>query len=182
MFNFRSVSHYSCYHLLLLYIAVLYILNLCFRFVALRYINTLIIQFYFSVIVYSPIQRQCTSPLTLQATTRGQHLSSVISEETKCGLHQAPYILEAKAGQQIKITLTDFSTNDDRDNVGCPIKFGYILDTKDDDVINLCGGSKSEGQIYTSVSNNVQVLLEQSAVQSHPFIIQFKGICIIKAL
>ena len=122
------------------------------------------------------------SPLTVHATTRCQHLSSVISAGTKCGLHQAPYILEAKAGQQIKITLTDFSTNDDRDSMGCPIKYGYILDTKDDDVINLCGGSKSEGQTYTSVSNNVQVLLEQSAVQNHPFIIQFKGMCLIMTI
>lgn len=122
--------------------------------------------------VFTPTQSTCTSPLTVKATARRQHLSSVVSTETSCGLHQTPYVLEAQPGQTITITLIDFK--EPTDNTDCVSNVGYIMDTKHDDVIHLCAGSRLKTH-YVSVSNKVQVLLERSAVENNYFLIEFQG-------
>ena len=118
----------------------------------------------------------------MNALKNEQYLSSVISQQRSCGLHNTPWILQAKPGQQIAITLLDFSwTNINKTNTNegnsdrCPNSYGYILDIESDDVVSLCGGGVREKHLYLSTSHIVQVVLDSLALQKYSFLIAYKG-------
>ena len=132
-------------------------------------------------IVVTPKQKTCHSGQRVSAEKIPQVLSSYISQETSCGLHNSPWILEADPGQMINITLTDFSWSGNKsvaDNEPpgrCPINYGYIFDVENDDIITLCGGGEREKHLYLSASHTVQVVLDSLALQKYSFLLSYRG-------
>ena len=129
----------------------------------------------FFCLVFQPVSKQCSSPLSIEASTRTKYLSSIVTGQTSCGLHQSPYVLEAKEGQQIELILHDFNINTEYPTKNCVNNYGYILDNKNDDVINLCGGIVRTRKIHTSAGNIVQILLDKNKIPNNHFLLEFKG-------
>ena len=118
----------------------------------------------------------CRRQESIKAGSSEKFLSSVVSLETKCGLHSTPWVIEAKEGQQIEIALTDFSwRNETSDFMKCTHKYGYMLDTQHDDVISICGGGKRQRDIYLSEGSSLQIILDENMLSLHRFIISYKG-------
>ena len=126
-------------------------------------------------LVFHPVPKQCSSPLSIEASTHTKYLSSIVTGETSCGLHQSPYVLEAKHGQQIELFLYDFNKNDESPSEKCAKNYGYILDNKNDDVISLCGGITRKRKIHTSAGNTVQIMLDKNMISNNQFLLEFKG-------
>ena len=135
----------------------------------------------FNISVFRPQRQTCTSPENVDAETKPNYLSSVVSRDTSCGFHKSPWIIMSKPGQQIEISLLDFSW-DNKSNIdaigspgNCRKNYGYIVDIESDDVIIICGGTLREKHIYTSRSNSVQIVLDPPLLQNHFYLISYKG-------
>lgn len=117
------------------------------------------------------------APEKIIAEKTFSYLASKTSKESSCGSHEAPWILEAVAGQKLELHMIDFGwkETDESENAACPISYGYILDMVSDDVISICGGGKRQKLLYSSVGSSVQIMLEKTAVGTHNFLLQFKG-------
>ena len=115
--------------------------------------------------------------MSQQVITIGQGediLASSMSLNTRCGLHDTPWLLQAEPGQKINLTITDFAWKNDTVR-GCSQRYGYMLDTESDDVINICGGIQRKRALYLSTGYSLQVVLDENAVKKYKFLIQFQG-------
>ena len=134
------------------------------------------IKWVISISVYVPKRDRCRAPERIVAHKKSAYLSSKTSLQTFCGVHESPWILEAKPGQQIELTLIDLSwTNNSESRSRCPLNYGYILNMDSDDVIKICGGIKAEQILYSSVGHRIQIVLEMTSVQNYNFLIKFQG-------
>ena len=128
-----------------------------------------------------PQRKVCTSPEQIDVDSKIKHLSSLVTQETSCGLHNSPWLLTSKPGQLIEISLLDFSW----DNVSLPKdgeasrnalrNYGYILDIESDDVINIYGGKHRNKLLYSSISNKVQITFSQPALEMYNFMLEYRG-------
>ena len=123
-----------------------------------------------------PQRQTCKSSENLETDSNIRYVSSLVSRNKSCGFHNSPWILKSKPGQQIEISLLDFSWTNTSGDGNCFKSYGYILDVESDDVINICGGTWREKHLYRSGSNSVQIVLDQVAVQGNYFLIAYKGI------
>ena len=130
---------------------------------------------YIICLVHSPKRSSCSGPEIVHVGTKEQFISSQDSAESSCGTHNSPWVLEAKLGQKIKVELQDFSWDPEATNhIGCGVKYGYILDVGTDDIINICGGTTRENELYTSTGNRLQIVLESNDKQKR-FLLRYKG-------
>ena len=126
--------------------------------------------------VYSPTSERCTSQHTVDIDSSDKVLSSSVSRQTRCGLPNTPWLLQAKPGQRIRLTLTDFSwQNSSTVTTRCVQRYGYILDTETDDVINICGGTERQKELYTSEGHSLQIVFDDNALLTHKFLVTFAG-------
>ena len=122
--------------------------------------------------VIKPEREKCHTQEIIQAEKLPKFLSSDTSLQTKCGLHDSPWVIQVQKGQQIEIGLTDFSWRNDTGNC---VRYGYMLDTQEDDIISICGGGIRKRLLYISRGSTVQVILHESALEQHRFLLSFKG-------
>ena len=128
-----------------------------------------------------PQRKVCTSPEQIDVDSKIKHLSSLVTQETSCGLHNSPWILTSKPGQLIEISFLDFSWDnvsipeDDESSRNCLKNYGFILDTESNDVMNICGGTHRNRGLYTSNSNKVQIVFNQPALEMYNFILEYRG-------
>jgi len=84
-----------------------------------------------------------------------------------CGSKSQPWTFEAPGGQQIIVTLVDFTVNSEEfkdqivDNLRrCNDQLGYVLDRSISRNVSICRGShERRSDVYTSRSNAVQIVL-----------------------
>lgn len=121
-----------------------------------------------------PQHSQCISPEKVKVVKKPGYIASVTSSSTSCGLHGSPWILEAEPGQTVSLSLTDFNWKPDP-SAECTVKYGYVLDMKNDDVISICGGGERQRDLYQSSGHGVQIVLEEAVVKRFHFILKFSG-------
>ena len=128
------------------------------------------------VLVYTPPFKRCTRSQTLMVTMSAKYLASIISLETGCGLTDSPWVLQAKAGQNINISLTSFKY-DITNNIsqGCGTQYGYIFDLDTEQIVNLCCSGEKTQMVYQTKGHQVQILLHKDAVEKYSFIIKYQG-------
>ena len=76
------------------------------------------------------------------------------------------------------MSLLDFSwdnSSSTKNVVGCVKNYGYILDIDTDELTNICGGTRREKLVYKSVSNSVQIVLDQQVLETDYYLISYKG-------
>ena len=128
-----------------------------------------------------PQRKACSSREKIDVESKRKYLSSLVTQETSCGLHNSPWILTSQPGQLIEMSLLDFAwdnasiVEDSEASRDCLKNYGYILDIESDGVINICGGSYRNKHLYTSHSNNVQVVFNQQALEKSNFILAYQG-------
>ena len=129
-------------------------------------------------VVFIPPKQKCQSQQLITIDQGKSILASSVSLNTRCGLHDTPWLIQAKPEQKINLTLTDFAWKNDTAN-DCSQQYGYILDTESDDVINICGGIQRRRALYLSSGYSLQVVLDENTAKKFKFLIQFEGKCLI---
>ena len=91
-------------------------------------------------------------------------LSSVLTEETGLGSADCPWMIKAQPGQRINITLFDFATTQLNGEV-CHA-YAILRETDPTRSITVCGSTMRERNVYTSVSDTVDVRVLRSPTNS----------------
>jgi len=81
----------------------------------------------------------------------------------RCGTQTQPWVIEAPSGQQINISLLDFSMKNKEqklvDHPNCQ-QFGYMIDKLNNRNTSICGTTHDRKKlIYVSQSNRVEIVL-----------------------
>ena len=126
------------------------------------------------IAVYVPPKEKCLSQQLVTIDQGKNILASSISRDTSCGFHGTPWLIQARPGQRINLTLIDFAWTNGSVS-GCSQRYGYILDTESDDVINICGGMQRKRALYLSSGYSLQVVLDENSAKKFQFLIQFEG-------
>ena len=124
------------------------------------------------------MQGMCKGPTDVSVNSRTAYLSSTTTLKTDCGSEAKPWLLKAKEGQRINITFIDFMweyNSRSESPIGCPLKYGYILDLANNDIVHLCGGLLRERSIYVSEGSSVQVMIGADVISEVRFLIGYQG-------
>jgi len=90
-------------------------------------------------------------------------------QRVRCGLRSHPWLLEAQTGQQVNISLLDFSGHgrrtqlDTRDDCSpAHVQYGYIVDKTNKNNVSICStnAQHKHKHVYQSAGNTVEVVLE----------------------
>ena len=117
--------------------------------------------------VVSAQPRTCKISRQVKVTSPSGYIASVVTEESGCGAENVPWVIEAKPGQRINLTLYDFSRVDQngaaitRPSRGC-VMYAYVRDETSQERHSLCAGGERERHVFTSLSNQVNVHLVKS--------------------
>lgn len=107
-------------------------------------------------------------------------IASSVTYETKCGSPSAPYIIEGQPGQSISFTLLDFSYYERQNQRLTPGSDGpceayaTFKESNGKQSTTLCGSRIREKQVYSSLTNRVQVTI---LTRSDPkyFLLKYHG-------
>ena len=118
----------------------------------------------------NPLCRACTNGTIIPAQEPGGYLASItVEEENHCGSSSCPWVLQARIGQQLNITLIDFasahrepsSANSHFGSTEICYKYATIKEkvkNKEKDIEKpLCGGLERERHVYLSETNSVKI-------------------------
>ena len=87
-------------------------------------------------------------------------------------------MIHVAEGQQINFTLVNFNWHSDRNNESqntCGLKYGYLFDVQEEQVVNICRENEKLKALYTSTGNQVQVLLDEKELKDQYFLIKYQG-------
>ena len=137
---------------------------------------TLAIQCIFSVL---NVQPEICSSTSVEITLPSGLIPSILSQETPCGTYKAPWLIKAPPGQNIRITLIDYSVVPLDSRVQAPsaavcVAYASIREKGVRAPFTLCGGREFEQEVYRSQSNAVEIIV-QGAQQKYQryFVIQY---------
>jgi len=104
-------------------------------------------------------------------------ISSQSSDTRGCGYANSPWIISAKPGQTINISIVDFNTEVDQSNlVSCPLVYGFIIERSLGINHTICGGRQRELAIYTAKTNQVEIqILSRGIRRDGRFLLKYKG-------
>ena len=119
-----------------------------------------------------------------QCTTASLHvlemptgtLSSHITDEIGCGSLRSPWIIQAKHGQTIEISLLDFKALDrarSHSLVTCSDVYGFVVEKTLNINQTICGQNIRESVIYRSKTNSLEITLVKNSGSN--FLIKYKG-------
>ena len=157
------------------------------------------------VVCHAPVaeeDRSCsvsvtTSPVHIPGQQRAAVAASPSSSppaaaSRRCGSRDHPWTLEAQTGQQINISLLDFSGHVDtlaaaaaaagHDGRHCPVQLAYIIDRMSSAPTNnhsICPPANRRKHVYTSRGNKLEIVLTDQASggeeTGRTFLIGFEG-------
>ena len=128
-------------------------------------------QFLFTV--YTPSRNKCTSTERITLSDSTLNLASTTSSTTSCGTHDTPWLVSAKPGQRLNISMTDFTwenrTVDTPDDCNT---YGYVI--HESDVVTICGGRQRHKHLYHSKGHETQIVFD-GFTEEQRFIIHIEG-------
>ena len=124
----------------------------------------------FSFAVAQPNQKLCQANGFIKREATSGYLSNLVTEETGWGTIAHPWILQALPGQQINLTLLDFTFN----TLGSAFNLEYgasfdgitlpgcrdliaVKETDRETRLSNCFIPKRETLVYTSATNNIEI-------------------------
>ncbi len=108
------------------------------------------------------------------------YLSSQVTDDTGCGSMDHPWLIEISQGQQITISILDFSESDEQllnvEGPGCAI-YGYISEPTLAKNSSICGGLSRERELYRSSTSQTQVQIASLATRGNgaQFLLRYEG-------
>ena len=134
--------------------------------------------------VHNPPCRPCKNFTEVIATSPQGFLASVVSEESKCGTADCPYILSARPGQRFNFTLVDFALSPKRRSTVAAssgddfcYRYATMREQGHDKEIFICGGTERVRFAHTSQTNVVRIKFEggrHGGVFGH-FLLRYDG-------
>ena len=111
-------------------------------------------------------------------------ISSQSSNTRGCGSANSPWIISAKAGQTIDISIVDFNAEVEKSNlVSCPLIYGFVVERSLGINHTICGGRHRQMSLYTSKTNQVQIQILPPNVRGDAnFLLKYKGLVIAMTL
>ena len=137
--------------------------------------------------------RSCTVSASTQST---QHIRSSSEnsdsgrQRVRCGSRSRPWLLEAQTGQQVNISLLDFSGHGRRTQLDtrglvsddcspAHVQYGYIVDKTNKNNVSICSTTAQQRHkhVYQSTGNVVEIVLanNDSLTSHHNYLISFVG-------
>ncbi len=124
-------------------------------------------------------KHRCSTSNAAELTSQEGTIASVISTETACGTYKSPWKIKVSPGQKVNITLYDFSTvSIDGDDTILPdaacIAYASI---REDNIrpFTLCGGRESKKLVYSSKTNNVEIIVQGTQANQRHFLLHYQG-------
>ena len=127
------------------------------------------------------VNSDCSGSRPTQLNAQEGMISSQSADTKGCGSSNSPWIISAKPGQTINISIVDFSAESTKSNmVTCPAVYGYIRERALGINHTICGGRHREGALYTSKTNTVEIHISSRNTRGDKhFVIKYIGIRII---
>jgi len=141
--------------------------------------HTLSVVFFYLTVVEE--DRSCV--VTVSAGLRQHIRSSSVSSNrqgVRCGSRSHPWLLEAQTGQQVNISLLDFSGHGQRtqldtrglvsDECGSGhVQYGYIVDKSNKNNVSVCSTAAQQrhNHVYQSAGNIVEIVLPHPEVPGY---------------
>ena len=102
------------------------------------------------------------------------YISNSVTERTKCGSKQSPWKLEALPGQQINLTLLDFTEHPSVPVVSerCAVRYALVKEQGVRET-SMCGGTKGN---YLSSSSSLKLSVLPGGTHRR-FFIKYQGNC-----
>ena len=153
-------------------------------------VQFVMLNYAFSFAVARPNQELCQANGFIKLEATSGYLSSLVTEETGCGTSATPWILEALPGQQINLTLLDFTFNtlgsafnleygDSFDGITLPGCRDLIVvkETDRETRLSNCFIRKRETLVYTSATNTIEVQVLPNREEDEPqFLLYYTGL------
>ena len=118
--------------------------------------------FVFSVAGLGSNRCSNTEPNVLQAGPN--MISSHVTDETGCGSARSPWLIQAKAGQTIEISLVDFKALDrarSQSLVTCSDVYGFVVEKTLNINQTICGNKQRDSVVYRLKTNNVEIYVKK---------------------
>ena len=120
----------------------------------------------------------------VELTSTEGTIANIVTHETRCGSHSAPWVIKALPGQVINLTLSDFSVLplDDKQNTEDPetkcIAYAILREKSVQKSNTVCGGRSTQGHIYISETSTLEIIIlgNPAADPSKHFLLHYKGI------
>ena len=129
---------------------------------------------YFLFPVAMPPRSNCytAAPISLPPDTL--YISNTVTERTKCGSKQSPWKLEALPGQQINLTLLDFTEHPSVPVVSerCAVRYALVKEQGMREN-SMCRGTKGS---YLSTSSSLKLSVLPGSTHRR-FFIKYQGKC-----
>ena len=119
---------------------------------------------------------RCSPNEGRQLTSEQGVLSSFLSKKLNCGINNAPWIIEAKAGQTVEISLFDFnalSRQRSHSLLTCSDVYGFIVEKSLSINQTICGQKEREHVVYRSKTNKLELHLTTNNQAN--FLLKYKG-------
>ena len=117
----------------------------------------------------------CQAPYKPQTASGAVVLSRLAT--ASCGTNTQPLILQARPGQNINVSLYDFSS--DVTGSGppshCTHVYGQLKDLSNAQTVQLCSGSERHKHVMSSTGHTVQITLSQNRIDNVNAILKYEG-------
>ena len=90
--------------------------------------------------------------------------ASSVTDETGCGSARSPWVIQAKAGQIVEISLLDFKALDrarSHSLVTCSDVYGFVVEKTLNINQTICGQKQRDSVIYRSKTNTVEIYIKK---------------------
>jgi hypothetical protein len=112
------------------------------------------------------------SQRSLTISNEPLHLTSTDIIQTYCARQQGNLVLHALPGQQINVTLLDFSWG--RTSSDC-LAFGTVTDYQTGRVADICGGRSRHAELMLSISSTVLISPPDPGLDDKMFLLRVQG-------
>lgn len=133
-----------------------------------------------------PARAVCGREAYMVLNATSGYLASVLTEETQAGSIHCPWVIKAKPGQRINITMYDFAVAESTPSLSsfidpCSVVYATL---KEPDITStathrLCNSEKRVSHAYESFTDNVEVRIftEEASPKRKYFLLYYQGEC-----
>ena len=130
--------------------------------------------YYYSVVGLVASECSSSSPNILRQTD--SVISNHVTDETGCGNARSPWVVEARPGQTIEISLVDFkalSRAKSQSLVTCSDVYGLVVEKTLNINQTICGDKQRDSVVYRSKTNNVEIYIKENSDSN--FLMKYTG-------
>lgn len=128
---------------------------------------------------------ECSSATHVKLLSLRGHISSEVTDETGCGGRNVPWVIEARSGQTLNVSLLSFGFKDSvahkprpliSFNQGSCLQIGYIVERNSKLNETICAGQEREMHIFTSKSGTIVeiTILDEETRQGFLYMLRYE--------